>query len=109
MSDHRGESNEETRQAEANFHSTFDRLPSDRWREIMIRGANHYMFSDDEALRSLVMMRVLRTLGIVGIDGRRQVAVATHFIDTFFDVYLNGAPDSELRSGPEYPEVEHVH
>ena len=108
MSDHRGESDEETRQAEANFRSTFDRLPSDRWSEITIRGANHSMFSDDAVLRSPVMMRVLRTMGIVGINGSRQIAVATHFIDTFFDVYLKGAPDSELRSGPGYPEVEHV-
>ena len=109
MSDHQGESDEETRQAEVNFRSTFDRLPTDRWREIMIRGANHYMFSDDAVLRSPVMMHLLRTLGLVGIDGRRQVAVATHFIDTFFDVHLNGAPDPELNAQAEYPEVKYVH
>jgi hypothetical protein len=109
MSDHRGESDEETRQAEANFHSTFDRMPSDRWREITIRGANHYMFSDDGVLRSPLMMRALRTLRIVGIDGRRQVAVTAHFIDTFFDVYLSGAPTSELKPRPDYPEVEYSH
>ncbi len=110
MSDHRSDSkDEETSIAQRNFGSVFARLPNDRWSEITIRGANHYMFSDDAVLRSPVIMRVLRTLGIVGIDGRRQVAVATHFIDTFFDVHLNGAPDSEPRNGLEYPEVEHVH
>jgi predicted dienelactone hydrolase len=110
MSDHRSDSkDEETSIAQRNFGSIFARLPSDRWSEITIQGANHYMFSDDAVLRSPVMMRVLRTLGIVGIDGRRQVAVATHFIDTFFDVYLNGSPASELKAQAEYPEVEYVH
>lgn len=55
------------------------------------------------------MMRGLRTLRMVGIDGRRQIVVAAHFINTFFDVYLNGAPASELKPQPEYPEVEYSH
>jgi hypothetical protein len=57
------------------------------------------------------MMRVLHTLGIVGIDGRRQVAVTEHFIDTFFDVNLKGSPASELKAQAQagYPEVEYVH
>ena len=77
--------------------------------EIMIRGANHYMFSDDAVLKSPLMAHVLRTVGTVGIDGRRQVAVTQHYISTFFDVYLKGAPASELKSQAEYPEVEYVH
>ena len=47
--------------------------------------------------------------GIVRIDGRRQVAVAAHYIVTFFDVYLKGAPASELQSQSGYPEVEYIH
>jgi hypothetical protein len=110
MSDHSSDSkDEETSISQRNFGSIFARLPSDLWSEITIRGANHYMFSDDAVLRSPVMMRVLRTLGIVGIDGRRQVAVARHFIDTFFDVHLNGSPTSELNAQAEYPEVKYVH
>ena len=110
MSDHRRESDPEGPHIEANFRSLFDRSPSDRRLEIMIRGANHYMFSDDGAmLKSPLVMRVLRTLGIVRLDGRRQVAVTAHCIGTFFDVYLQGAPASELQSQPEYPEVEYVH
>jgi hypothetical protein len=53
-------------------------------------------------------MRALRMLGIVGIDGRRQVAVTEHYLSTFFDVYLKGAPPSELQSQPEYPEVQYT-
>src|ERR1700674_3936495 len=114
LSDHRGESDagqpEAIRQAGANIHSIYDRLPSDRRVMIIIRGASHYMFSDDGAiLKSTLAMRVMRTLGIVRLDGHRQVAVTAHYIGTFFDVYLKGAPASELRSRPEYPEIEYVH
>src|ERR1700730_13620635 len=114
LSDHRGESAdaqtpEAIRQAGANIHSIYDRLPSDRRLMIIIRGAGHYMFSDNGAmLKSPLVMRVLRTLGFVRLDGRRQVAVTAHYISTFFDVYLQGAPASKLQSQPEYPEVEYV-
>jgi hypothetical protein len=52
--------------------------------------------------------RLLRTLGILRIDGRRQVEVTAHYISTFFDVYLKGAPVSRLKSDPEYPDVEYL-
>ncbi|MGD0615254.1 MAG: family membership [Verrucomicrobiota bacterium] len=109
LSDHGSESDAESLQIKANIRSIYDRLPSNRRLEIMIRGANHYMFSDDGAmLKSPLVLRAMRTLGIVRIDGRRQVAVTAHYISTFFDVYLKGAPASELKSQPEYPEVEYV-
>ena len=53
-------------------------------------------------------MRALRMLGIVRLDGRRQVAVTAHCVHSFFDVYLNEAPASELRSLLECPEIEFV-
>ena len=53
-------------------------------------------------------MRAMRTLGIVRLDGRRQIAVTAHCIRSFFDVYLKGAPASELKSQTEYPEIEIV-
>jgi dienelactone hydrolase len=114
LSDHKGESDagepEAIRQAGANIHSIYDRLPNDRRLMIMIRGAGHYGFSDDGAmLKSPLVMRVLRTVGVVRLDGRRQVALTAHYISTFFDVYLKGAPASQLKSQPEYPEIEYVH
>jgi dienelactone hydrolase len=114
LSDHKGESDagepEAIRQAGANIHSIYDRLPNDRRLMIMIRGAGHYRFSDDGAmLKSPLMMRVLRTVSVVRLDGRRQVALTAHYISTFFDVYLKGAPASQLKSQPEYPEIEYVH
>ena len=62
LSDHRGESAdaetpEAIRQAGANIRSIYDRLPSDRRLEIVIQGANHYMFSDGAMLKSPLAMR----------------------------------------------------
>ena len=114
LSDHKGESDagepEAIRQAGANIHSIYDRLPNDRRLMIMIRGAGHYGFSDDGAmLKSPLVMSELSSVGIVRLDGRRQVALTGHCISTFFDVYLKGAPASELRSRSEYPEIEYLH
>jgi dienelactone hydrolase len=116
LSDHRGESDSDANQPEsirhagANIHSIYDRLPSDRRLMIMIRGAGHYMFSDDGAmLKSPLVMRVMQSLGIVPLDGRRQVAVTAHYVSTFFDIYLKGAPASQLSIQSEYPEIEDVH
>jgi hypothetical protein len=50
----------------------------------------------------------LHTLGILRLDGRRQIAVTTRYVSTFFDVYLKGEPASELKSQLEYPEIEYV-
>jgi dienelactone hydrolase len=109
LSDHSREPETETGPVKANIRSIYDRQPGDRRLEIMIRGANHYMFSDDGAmLKSPLLMGVLRMLRIVRIDGRRQVALASHYIVTFFDVYLKGAPASELNSQPEFPEIEYM-
>ena len=54
-------------------------------------------------------MRALRTLGIMRLDGRRQIAVTAQYISTFFDVQLKGAPPSDLKSQPGYPEIEYLH
>jgi len=108
LSDHESEPEAETRPVKANIRSIYDRLPADRRLLIMIRGGNHYMFSDDGMLKSPLLMRVMRTLGTVHLDGRRQVAVTAHYVSAFFDVYLKGAPASELKNQPEYPEIESV-
>jgi dienelactone hydrolase len=109
LSDHSREPESGTRPIKANIRSIYDRQPVDRRLEIEIRGANHYLFSDDGAmLKSPLLMDVLRILGIVRLDGRRQVAITAHYISTFFDVYLKGASASELQSQPEYPEVEYI-
>jgi dienelactone hydrolase len=109
LSDHRSESDAESQRIKANIRSIYDRQPIDGRLEITIRGANHYMFSDDGAmLKSPLLKLVLQALGIVRIDGRRQVFLTAQYISTFFDVYLKGAPRSGLQSQPQYSEVEYL-
>ena len=107
MSDHQGEPDPEGAQVEANFRSLFNRLPNERRLEIMIRGANHYMFSDDGVLKSYIVLWTLRRLGILGIDGRRQLTVTAYGVHSFFDAYLKGPGVSRPKiSSPLYPEIQ---
>jgi predicted dienelactone hydrolase len=107
LSDHGHESGPESQQIMANIQSIYDRLPMDGRLRIEIRGANHFLFSDDGALlKSHLVMRTLRALGIVGIEGGRQLAVATYCVHSFFDAYLKGTTDSRRKiSSPLYPEI----
>jgi predicted dienelactone hydrolase len=108
MSDHSHESDPESVQIMANIRSIYGRLPPDAGLLVTIHGANHFLFSDDGALlKSHLVMRALRLLGVVGIDGRRQLAVTTYCVNRFFDAYLKGATVSRLNlSSPLYPEIQ---
>jgi dienelactone hydrolase len=53
LSDHDRESGPESRQILANIQSIYDRLPPDGRAFLEIRGANHFLFSDDGALLTL--------------------------------------------------------
>jgi pimeloyl-ACP methyl ester carboxylesterase len=108
LSDHSHESGQESSQVGADIQSIYDRLPPDGRAFIEIRGANHYLFSDDGALlKSHIVLRTLRMLGIVGVDGRRQLAVTAYCLRSFFDTYLKGAGVSRLKiSSPLYPEIQ---
>jgi predicted dienelactone hydrolase len=107
LSDHRSEPSTETGPVLADIQSIYDRLPRDKRLRILIRGANHYLFSDDGALlKSHIVMRALRMFGIVGIDGRRQLAITTYCVHSFFDAYLKRPKVSRLKlSSPLYPEL----
>jgi predicted dienelactone hydrolase len=101
-------SNAEGREVMARIHSIYDRLPADERFLIKIRGANHFTFSDDGALlKSRIFRGALRLFGKLGIDGRRQLAVTTYCVRSFFDTYLKaeGAASPEL-SSPQFPEIE---
>jgi dienelactone hydrolase len=109
LSDHGSEPDAETRPVKANIQSIYDRLPSDGRLWITIRGAGHYQFGDGASLKAPLLMRAMQTLGIVRLDGRRQVGLTARCISSFFDVYLKGASPSELKALKEYPEIEFVH
>jgi len=84
LSDHSHETDRESRQILANMQSIYDRLPVDGRLRIVIRGANHFLFSDDGALlKSHMVLRTLRKLGVLGIDGRRQLAVTAYCVTAF--------------------------
>jgi len=108
LSDHRTQTPDpETRQILANIQSIFDRLPADSRQRIVIRGANHFLFSDDGAvMKSQILLRILRLFGVVGIDGRRQLAVTAYAVHSFFDRHLKGTGTTPLNlSSPLYPEI----
>src|SRR6266446_1914567 len=107
LSDHSRESAPERGQIMANIRSIYDRLPTDGRALLEIRGANHFLFSDDGALlKSHIVMQTLRMLGIVGIEGRRQLAVASYCLRSFFDACLKGESVSRFKSSsPLYPEI----
>jgi dienelactone hydrolase len=107
MSGHGDSSDPEIHQIWLNIRSIYDRLPPDGRLIISIRGANHYFFSDDAALlKSHIVLRTLRVLGVVGIDGRRQLAVTAYCVRSFFDAYLKGTSGSRINiSSPLYPEI----
>jgi len=108
LSDHSHESDPEGSQIGANIQSIYDRLPPNGRAFIAIRGANHFLFSDDGAMwKSRIVLRTLHMLGILGIDGRRQLAVTAYCLRSFFDAYLKGAGSSRLKiSSPLYPEIQ---
>jgi predicted dienelactone hydrolase len=100
-------SDPEARQVGADMKSIYDRLPPDGRLSVAIRGANHYFFSDDAALmKSHIVLRTLRALGVVGIDGGRQLAVTAYSVRSFFDAYLKETTRSRINiSSPLYPEI----
>jgi pimeloyl-ACP methyl ester carboxylesterase len=107
LSDHRGEHDPKGPQIMADLQSIYDRAPTDGRVFLEIRGANHFLFSDDGALlKSHIVMRTLRMFGVVGIDGRRQLAVTSHCLQSFFDAELKGAQFGISFS--TYPEIRAV-
>src|SRR5271166_2078743 len=107
LSDHGRESDPESTQILAKIRSIYDHLPPEGRAFIEIHGANHFLFSDDGALlKSHLVVGTLRKLGILGIDGRRQLEVTSYCLRTFFDAYLkraSGSPPKFVSS--LYPEI----
>jgi len=108
LSDHGDSSDPGNHQVGADIQSIYDRLPPGGRLRIAIRGANHFLFSDDGALfKSHIVLRTLRMMGVLGIDGRRQLAITTYCVHRFFDAYLKAPGVSRLNlSSPLYPEIE---
>lgn len=107
MSDHSSETNDSaTGRIEADLKAIYDRLPPEGRLRAVIQGASHYGFSDGAVLRSLLAQRAARSLGALGVDGRRQLGITTYYLRSFLDMELKGLPQPDLdRPLPRYPEV----
>jgi len=67
------------------------------WRlEIFVQ--NHFLSATDGALLRAIVMQTLHMLGIVVIEGRRQLAVASYCLRSFFDACLKGGSVSRSRA-----------
>lgn len=108
LSDHGAEADSASVQIKSDIQSLYNHIPPDRRLRLAIQGAFHFTFTDDGAvLKSSVLRGVLRALGKLGIDARRQLAVTTYCVHTLFDHYLKGTAGSSLNvSSPEYPEIQ---
>jgi len=108
LSDHGDASDPESIQILTDIQSVYDRLPPDGRLRGTIRGAFHYTFSDDGALlKSHIVRGAMRVFGKLGMSGRRQLAVTTYCVHTFFDAYLKGASGARLKiTSPLFPEIQ---
>jgi predicted dienelactone hydrolase len=107
MSDHSKEPGAEARSVKSDIESIYNATPEgERW-QVTIVGANHFSFSDQMLTKSSIFVSILQRLGMFGrLEKRRGLAVTSACVDTFFDVYLKGAPSNELGNLPTlYPEV----
>ena len=109
MSDHSHENDPESHQIITNIQAIYDHLPQDARLRVMIRGANHFTFSDDGALlKSHLIRGLFRTLRKIGIDGDRQLAITSYCLRNFFDTYLKGKTSTANIPAPQYPEIQTI-
>jgi pimeloyl-ACP methyl ester carboxylesterase len=108
LSDHSHEiADPDNAQIQAHLRSIYERLPHGR-AFIVLRGANHFSFSDQILLKSPLMIGGLQELGLFRLAPRRGLAITTAYVHTFFDIYLKQAePVSALSQlAAKYPEVQ---
>ncbi|HMF92756.1 MAG TPA: hypothetical protein VKE96_00600 [Vicinamibacterales bacterium] len=95
LSDHRREAaTVEGREVISDIHSVYDHLGSSR-HVVMIRGANHFTFSDQMVVKNSLFIRAF-LLVTGGPSALRGLAIARAYLHTFFDVYLNARPPTDL-------------
>jgi len=107
LSDHGVAEDSVSRQILGQIQRAYERQPAETRMKVMIKGANHFTFSEDGALlKSGVLRGIMRVGGLLGIRGRRQVEVSAYAVGSFFDSWLRnaGSAQSALTS-PSYPEI----
>lgn len=105
LSDHSRETGApDTQRIASDLKSIYDRLPANDRAWFVIPGSNHFGFSDGALLRSPAIQRVLQWVGIIGIDGRQQLAITSDYLHRFFEVYLKGASRQTLNTKKTHPD-----
>jgi predicted dienelactone hydrolase len=107
LSDHGTLKDPVDRRITEQIRAVYGRQPPDTRMRAVIRGAHHFTFSDDGALlKSAVFRGLLRLLGRLHIDGRRQVEVTAYALHTFFDAHLKGKTGwRRAFTSPAFPEL----
>jgi predicted dienelactone hydrolase len=107
LSDHGSAKDSVSRHILGQIQSVYDREPAEHRMRIAIKGANHFTFSEDGAmLKSGVLRGVMRVMGILHINGRRQVEVSSYAVGSFFDAWLRRVGSAQnMFASPSYPEI----
>ncbi|MGH9738429.1 MAG: hypothetical protein ACRD4X_07540, partial [Candidatus Acidiferrales bacterium] len=88
------------------MRSIYDRLPDGGY-FVPLEGANHFTFSDQMLIKCPLLIELMRLAGVGRLNGQRGLQITAAYVHTFFDVYLKGAPRSELAAiSVRYPEAD---
>lgn len=108
LSDHTRKSDSETAQIKRDLRSVAGRLPNDP-NLLMLTGADHFGFSDDCAmLKSPLLRRWLQWVGVIAMDGRRQLDLTSECVHRFFDIQLENQPDMTTLGCEAEPEIKRL-
>ncbi len=107
LSDHGAAQDSVSRQIMGQIQRAYERQPAESRMKVMIKGANHFTFSEDGALlKSGVLRGIMRVMGILGMRGRRQVEVSAYAVGSFFDAWLRNPVSAQgALTSPSYPEL----
>lgn len=104
LCDHSGEP--DAPEVQARIDTIYNRLPAGQRVMLTIKGANHFGFSDDGAfLKSPLARKLLRAVGVLKLDGSRQIAITTQSVDAFLDVYLKHVSARKPGQNQTFPEL----
>jgi len=84
----------------ADIRSVARRIPGDRL-IVTLRGAHHFSFSDQALVKSPLLLRTLRALGIVGsLESEAGLQYTRRYVREFFDVHLRAAAREQFYREP---------
>lgn len=90
LSDHRADTDAQSRRIEHDILAIYDSIPAGERVKVEIPGANHYGFGDVVLLKSQMLRRGLRAVGVMGMGAVEQLEATRDDVGAFFDRYLKG-------------------